>query len=112
MGNGDDRQGKQGSIDPEKRLAAEAAAESAEAGIIVGLGTGSTVAYLLAALAPRHLDTCSMVTSPVTFDTARRLGPDVWPFTGIDHLDVAIDWPDEVGPAGWLVKGGGAQIRK
>ncbi len=103
----------QGYIDTEKRLAGEAAAELVEAGMTVGLGTGSTVAYLLVALARRRLDICCVATSPTTFDTARRLGLDVRPFTGIDHLDIAIDGADQVDPAGWLVKGGGgAQTRE
>lgn len=99
--------GKQRAIDTEKRLAAEAAAELVEAGMTVGLGTGSTVAYLLTALARRKLDISCVATSPATFDTARSLGLDVRPFTGIDHLDVTIDGADQVDPAGWLVKGGG-----
>ncbi|MHB8437043.1 MAG: ribose 5-phosphate isomerase A [Acidimicrobiales bacterium] len=94
-------------IDTEKRLAAEAAAELVETGMTVGLGTGSTVAYLLAALACRKLDISCVATSPATFDTARSLGLDVREFTGIDHLDLTIDGADQVDPAGWLVKGGG-----
>ena len=43
------------SADDEKRLAAEAAAELVENGMAVGLGTGSTVAFLLPALAERSL---------------------------------------------------------
>jgi ribose 5-phosphate isomerase A len=79
----------------------------------VGLGTGSTVAYLLVALARRRLDIRCVATSPATFDTARRLELDVRPFTGIDHLDVVIDGADQVDPEGWLVKGGGgAQTRE
>ena len=61
-------------IGAEKRLAAEAADELVEAGMTVGLGTGSTVAYLLPALASRELDIICVATSPVTFDTARSLG--------------------------------------
>jgi len=54
-----------------------------------------------------------VATSLATFDTARSLGLDVRPFTGIDHLDVAIDGADQVDPAGWPVKGGGgAQTRE
>jgi ribose 5-phosphate isomerase A len=94
-------------IAAEKRLAAEAAAELVEAGMTVGLGTGSTVAYLLPALARRKLDISCVATSPATFDTARSLGLEVQAFTGIDHLDLAIDGADQVDPAGWLVKGGG-----
>ena len=44
------------SADPEKPLAAEAAAKLVEDGMLVGLGTGSTVAFLLPALAARGLD--------------------------------------------------------
>ena len=48
-----------------------------------------------------------------SIDTARSLGLDMRPFTGIDHFDVAIDGADQVDPAGWPVKGGGgAQTRE
>ena len=73
----------------------------------VGLGTGSTVAYLLPALARRKLDIYYVATSPVTFDTAQVLGLRVEAFTGIDHLDIAIDGADQSDPDGWLIKGGG-----
>jgi ribose 5-phosphate isomerase A len=43
------------SVEREKQVAAEAAAELVESGMTVGLGTGSTVAYLLPALAKRSL---------------------------------------------------------
>ena len=100
----------QGDIEREKRLAAEAAAELVKDGMTVGLGTGSTVAYLLPALAARRLRLRCVATSPATADTARTLGLDVEDFTGVDafaRLDVAIDGADEVDPSGWLVKGGG-----
>src|SRR6202046_2776963 len=76
----------------------------------VGLGTGSTVAYLLPALAARHLDVRCVATSPDTAETAVRLGVDGRYFNGTEaptRLDVAIDGADQVDPAGWLVKGGG-----
>jgi ribose 5-phosphate isomerase A len=76
----------------------------------VGLGTGSTVAYLLPALAARKLDIRCVSTSPATTHIATALGIEVVPFTGADapnHLDVAIDGADQVDPRGWLVKGGG-----
>lgn len=98
------------SIQREKRLAAEAAAQLVEDGMIVGLGTGSTVAYLLPALAERGLDLRCVATSPATERTARDLGIDVESFRGIDaltHLDITIDGADQVAPSGWIVKGGG-----
>ncbi|MBV9423637.1 MAG: ribose 5-phosphate isomerase A [Solirubrobacterales bacterium] len=98
------------SIQREKRLAAEAAAQLVEDGMIVGLGTGSTVAYLLPALAERGLDLRCVATSPATEHTARELGIDVESFRGanaVTHLDITIDGADQVAPSGWLVKGGG-----
>ena len=92
----------------EKKVAAEAAAELVEDGMTVGLGTGSTVAYLLAALASRRLAVRCVSTSPRTEQAARSLGLHTEPFTGIDSFDIAIDGADQVTPAGWLVKGGGA----
>jgi ribose 5-phosphate isomerase A len=94
--------------DDEKRQAAEAAAELVEDGMLVGLGTGSTVAHLLPALAARKLRIRCVATSPQTEAAARELGIAVEPFEGIERLDIAIDGADQVDPAGWLVKGGGA----
>jgi ribose 5-phosphate isomerase A len=93
--------------DTEKRVAAEAAAELVEDGTKVGLGTGSTVAFLLPALAARNLSIHCVATSPATEQRARELGIDVGPFQGVDRLDVAIDGADQVTPDGWLIKGGG-----
>ncbi len=94
-------------IEQEKRLAGEAAAELVEAGMTVGLGTGSTVAYLLPAVARRQLDIRCIATSPATAEHARSLGLHVAPFSTIDRLDLAIDGADQVSPSGWLIKGGG-----
>ncbi len=91
----------------EKRIAAEAAAALVEGGQRVGLGTGSTVAYLLPALAERKLDLVCVATSPATEREARALGLRVEPFDRLDALDIAIDGADQVAPDGWLVKGGG-----
>jgi ribose 5-phosphate isomerase A len=73
----------------------------------VGLGTGSTVAYLLPALAERKLDLRCVATSPRTEAAARDLGIPVEAFERLERLDIAIDGADQVAPDGWLVKGGG-----
>jgi ribose 5-phosphate isomerase A len=96
-----------GNPDTEKRLAAEAAAELVEDGMTVGLGTGSTVAHLLPALAARGLDLTCVATSPATEKHARDLGITVEGFDTIESLDIAIDGADQVAPDRWLVKGGG-----
>jgi ribose 5-phosphate isomerase A len=100
--------------DDEKRLAAEAAALLVEEGMTVGLGTGSTVAQLLPALARRGLGGIRCVaTSVATEEQARELGIPVERFDELERLDIAIDGTDEVTPAGWLIKGGGgAHLRE
>lgn len=100
--------------DDEKRLAAEAAAGLVEDGMTVGLGTGSTVAHLLPAIARRNLTGIRCVsTSVATSEQARGLGIPVEEFDRLRRLDIAIDGTDEVTPDGWLIKGGGgAHLRE
>ncbi|MEU7641446.1 ribose 5-phosphate isomerase A [Streptomyces sp. NPDC039016] len=95
-------------VELEKRRAAEAAAELVEDGMTVGLGTGSTVAYLLPALARRGLSLRCVATSPRTEEAALTLDLRVEPFGSIDRFDITIDGADQIAPDGWLVKGGGA----
>ena len=96
-------------VEDEKRAAGEAAAALVEDGMTVGLGTGSTVAHLLPALAARGLEKLRCVaTSPETEAKARALGIPVESFETLDRLDIAIDGADQIDPAGWVVKGGGA----
>jgi len=92
------------SVESDKRAAAEFAAQLVEDGMRVGLGTGSTVAYLLPALAARAVnDVVYVATSPHTEQAARELGLDVRPFTRLGRLDLAIDgagFIELMGPAG------------
>ncbi len=100
-------------LEREKQAAAQAAAMLVRDGMRVGLGTGSTVAHLLGALAQRELSLRCVATSVETEDAAGRLGLVVEPFEGIARLDMAIDGADQVTPDGWLVKGGGgAHVRE
>jgi ribose 5-phosphate isomerase A len=94
-------------LEREKQLAAEAAAELVEDGMAVGLGTGTTVAYLLPALARRGLSIRCVATSVRTERVARELGLAVEPFDTLTRLDIAIDGADQIAPDRWLVKGGG-----
>ena len=100
--------------DTEKQLAAEAASELVESGMTVGLGTGSTVARLLPAIARRGLaDIRCVATSVATEEQARELGIPVEDFDRLERLEIAIDGTDEVTPEGWLIKGGGgAHLRE
>jgi len=94
--------------DLEKRACAEAAALLVEDGMRVGLGTGSTVAFLLPAIAQRGLRLTCVATSPRTAAEASALGLHVIDFDALTRLDIAIDGTDQVDPDNWLIKGGGA----
>ena len=95
------------STEHDKQVAAEAAAALVEPGMTVGLGTGSTVGFLLPALARRALSVRCVASSVTTERAARALGLQVEPFDRLDRLDLAIDGADQIAPDGWLVKGGG-----
>ncbi len=98
-------------VDREKQLVAEAAAQLAQDGMMIGLGSGSTVARMIPALAARKLDVRCVASSPASAHAARELGMDVESFEGTGaptRIDLVIDGADQVAPSGWLVKGGGA----
>ena len=91
----------------QKHAAAHAAATLVSDGERVGLGTGSTVAHLLPALAARGLSLRCVATSPATERAARELGLVVEELDALRRVDIAIDGADQIDPQGWLVKGGG-----
>jgi ribose 5-phosphate isomerase A len=96
-----------------KRAAARAAAELVQDGMRLGLGTGSTVAYLIEALGERELsDVRCAATSPATEQAARTLGLTVLGLDELGELDLAIDGADQVDGRGWLIKGGGAALTR
>ncbi len=99
-----------------KRQAAERALEWIEDGMVLGLGTGSTVRHLLELLGERLRDgTLKRVTGvPTSRDTAERataLGIPLATLEQEPRLDLALDGADEVDPALDLIKGlGGALL--
>jgi ribose 5-phosphate isomerase A len=100
-------------LEQEKRVAAEAAALLVEDGMSVGLGTGSTVAHLLPALAKRGLTLRCVATSIATETAGLALGLPVEPFETLERLDIVIDGADQIAPDGWVIKGGGgAHVRE
>src|SRR6476620_6779977 len=95
-------------LDAEKKLAAEAAAELIADGMTIGLGTGSTVAHLLPAIAAREPNDIRFVaTAEATEEQARELGLPMEDFGWLDRLDIAIDGADQITVDRGLVKGGG-----
>jgi ribose 5-phosphate isomerase A len=103
-----------GELEALKRAAAEVAAREVEDGMRLGLGTGSTVAHLLPAIAARGVrDVRCVATSVATAEQAAALGLAVEPFETLARLDLAIDGADQVASDGWIVKGGGgAHVRE
>ena len=85
--------------DLQKQRAGEAAAERVEAGMVVGLGTGSTAAWFVKALAARNLKGLRCVpTSEKTADLARELGLPLIALEDVSQIDLTVDGADEVGP--------------
>ncbi|WP_396593608.1 ribose-5-phosphate isomerase RpiA [Brevundimonas sp. R86498] len=97
--------------DLQKQIAGEAAALRVEAGMVVGLGTGSTAAWFVKALAARGLAGLRCVpTSEKTADLARELGLPLTTLEDVSRIDLTVDGADEVGPGLALIKGGGAAL--
>ncbi len=97
--------------DLQKKNAGEAAAQHVEAGMVVGLGTGSTAAWFVKALAARNLSGLRCVsTSEKTADLARELGLPLSTLEDTPRIDLTVDGADEVGPGLALIKGGGAAL--
>ena len=100
-----------------KRAAALRAIEEVEDGMVVGLGTGSTAAFVVEGLAARvaaGLRVVGVPTSERTATQARRLGIPVATFAEHQRLDLTIDGADEVQLGALdLIKGlGGALLRE
>ncbi len=96
--------------DPAKAAAGRAAADLVEDGMRLGLGTGSTVAYFLDALAQRRLDVAGVATSEATAARCRELGIALLHPGTVDRLDLAVDGADELDADLTLTKGGGGAL--
>jgi ribose 5-phosphate isomerase A len=94
-----------------KRVAGYMAADMAEDGMVVGLGTGSTVWYTIERLSVRARDGLEITGIPTSFQTALRARESGIPLATLDDypsIDIAIDGADEVDPKLRLIKGRGA----
>jgi ribose 5-phosphate isomerase A len=102
--------------DEVKKQVGYRAADLVEDGMVVGLGTGSTVYYTLERLAARIQDGFSIQGIPTSLQTAMRARALGIPLTDLEErpvLDMAIDGADQVDRYGYLVKGrGGAHTRE
>jgi ribose 5-phosphate isomerase A len=98
-----------------KRAAALAAVELVKPKMVVGLGSGSTLAYFIRALGERirqgRLQIVGVPTSYQARLLAKECGIPLADPMDIDSVDLAVDGADEIDPAGNLIKGaGGAHV--
>ena len=95
-----------------KQQVGQRAVDFIEDGMVVGLGTGSTVKYMVDALGKRvkeeGLNVVGVPTSDRTREQARSLGIPVKGIDDVDHIDLTIDGADEISDDFQGIKGGGA----
>ncbi|QDZ07294.1 ribose-5-phosphate isomerase RpiA [Sphingomonas panacisoli] len=99
--------------DDDKKLAAEAAVAEIADGMRVGLGSGSTVAFAIAAVGRRLAEWPSATffsTSQRTTNAARAAGIPIARFADQTELDLVIDGVDEIDPQFRAIKGGGGAM--
>jgi ribose 5-phosphate isomerase A len=102
---------KAGTSEKAKRAAGYQAADMVKEGMVVGLGTGSTVYFTIERLSERIRDGLQITGIPTSFQTALRAREAGIPLTTLDDnpvIDIAIDGADEVDPKLRLIKGRGA----
>ena len=101
-------------IDKAKFVAAKRAADFVESGMRVGLGTGSTAAWLVKMLGEmvreEGLKIRAVPTSTRTAELAQEVGIDVFTLDQVKWLDLTIDGADEFDPELNLIKGGGGAL--
>lgn len=100
-------------IDP-KAVAGRAAADLVPDGAVVGLGTGSTVHFVLLRLAERmRAEGLRILGVPTSLDTERKARELAIPLTTLDDIesiDVTVDGADEIDPRFDMTKGGGGAL--
>jgi len=99
-------------MDP-KESAGRAAAMRVESGMILGLGTGSTVRWLIEELAVRQSQGLSFRVVPTSRQTAELAAAHnitLVDINEIEKLSLTIDGADEIDAAGHLIKGGGGAL--
>ncbi|WP_339238583.1 ribose 5-phosphate isomerase A [Oceanobacillus sp. FSL W7-1281] len=98
----------------DKQRAAEKAAEKVKDGMILGIGSGSTVNYMLRKLAERieeeGIQIKGIPSSKKSEKLARELGIPLTTFTENNYIDLAIDGADEIDEQLHLSKGGGGSL--
>ncbi len=95
----------------QKQAAAKAALSHIDSGIILGVGTGSTVNCLIELL-PQVRIKGAVASSQVTEDQLRKLGIEIFDLNQVGSLDLYIDGADEIDAHGNMIKGGGGALTR
>lgn len=94
-----------------KKLAGERAAEMITDGMVVGLGTGSTVAYAIEKLGEKTRNGFHITGIPTSLQTAIRAtscGIPLSTLDNVEYIDITIDGADQIDPTFNMIKGRGA----
>ncbi|MEJ7745690.1 MAG: ribose-5-phosphate isomerase RpiA [Luteimonas sp.] len=96
-----------------KRIAGEKAIEFVEDGMIVGVGTGSTVVYFIDALAKiKHRIAGAVSSSELSTQRLQAHGIEVFDLNHAGPIPLYVDGADECDPHKRLIKGGGAALTR
>lgn len=96
-----------------KKMAADHAAQFIQSGMTIGLGSGTTVGFLIeriGAMVKQGLKIRAVATSKDTEERARALGINVVDINDVTAIDLAIDGVDEIDHAFNATKGGGGAL--
>ncbi|SER14310.1 ribose-5-phosphate isomerase RpiA [Piscibacillus halophilus] len=100
-------------VDRQKQMVGEKAVDYIENGMLVGLGSGSTMYYMLKELGKRVKEGLHIRGVPSSIRTenwAKEFGIPLTDFSEVERLDIAIDGADEIDPNFNLIKGGGGSL--
>jgi ribose 5-phosphate isomerase A len=97
--------------DEKKQAAAKAALKHLPKGGILGVGTGSTVNFLIELLPELQLE-AAVSSSEATAERLRKLGIEVVDMNSVASLDAYVDGADEIDRNLHMIKGGGAALTR
>ncbi len=96
-----------------KKAAAKAALEYVEYGVVLGVGSGSTVNYFIEELkSVKGKIEAAVASSLETEKRLRALSIPVWDLNSIDEIPVYVDGADEINAAKQMIKGGGGALTR
>lgn len=97
--------------DEKKQAAAKAALKHLPKGGILGVGTGSTVNFLIDLLPELQLE-AAVASSEATAQRLKKLGIEVVDMNSVGGLDAYVDGADEIDRHMYMIKGGGAALTR